>query len=423
MMSPQPIALCLLVCTALAHFVQGQPAYTGNPILDHFESADPQIAFVNNCYYLYPTDNTREDPGFSVWSSDNLKDWTNEGNILSLTTVLFASARPWAPGFAQRNGRYYFYFSADDRIGVAVSDAPTGPFKEVLGKPLIAYQPDLSTIDPMTFIDDDGQAYLYWGAVPGSWRRDSADVIINSLMVRKLNKDMVTPEGPTGYTIRSTDLHIEASYVFKRQGVYYLMYSAGNWDAPADSPAAYRVEYATADSPLGPFRQALNNPVLVSDLRLNILGPGHNSVLHLPGTEEWYIVYHAHGGEEEGQRQVFINRLEFDAQSQIKAIKPDRQGVKPRPIQVKLTLAQPGPFRAGETIVLEASSDWPTEEIRHVKFFAGEQLLATLTRAPYRYAWKEAPPGFYPLYVHATHRSGEVSVSSAWNVDVEKAGK
>ena len=79
----------------------------------------------------------------------------------------FAKGRPWAPGFAERNGKYYFYFSADDRIGVAVNVKPTGVFEEALGKPLVAYEKDLSTIDPMAFIDDDGQAYLYWGAVPG----------------------------------------------------------------------------------------------------------------------------------------------------------------------------------------------------------------------------------------------------------------
>ena len=397
---------------------QAQPTYTGNPILDHFESADPEIAFVNNRYYLYPTDNTREDPGFNVWSSDNLKDWTNEGNILSLSTVPFAQGRPWAPGFAERNGQYYFYFSADDRIGVAINDQPTGPFQEALGHPLVAYEKDLSTIDPMAFTDDDGQAYLYWGAVPGLFRRDSADVIINSLMVRKLKRDMITPEGPVVYTVRSTDEHIEGSYVFKRDGVYYLMYSAGNYNAPADSSYAYRVEYATADSPLGPFVRAQNNPILVSDGSIKIASPGHNSVLHLPGTDDWYIVYHAHRGEV--QRKVFINRMAFDDQGQIKKITPDRQGVKPLPIRVKLTLAKPGPFLTGETMMMEASSDWPKGEIRDVKFFAGEQLLGTLTQAPYRFEWQELPEGFYRLYVHATHQSGEVSVSSAWNVDVDR---
>ena len=416
--------LCLIsgitLLQLIAFYSQAQPIYTGNPIIDHFESADPHIAFVNNKYYLYPTDNTRPDPGFNVWSSDNLKDWKNEGNILSLSTVPFAKGRPWAPGFAERNGKYYFYFSADDRIGVAVNVKPTGVFEEALGKPLVAYEKDLSTIDPMAFIDDDGQAYLYWGAVPGLFRRDSADVIINSLMVRKLNDDMITLEGPTAYTVRALDEHIEAAYVFKRQGVYYLMYSAGNYNAPADSSYAYRVEYATADSPLGPFVRAENNPILASNASLEIASPGHNSVLHLPGTDDWYIVYHSHRGEV--KRKVFINRMEFNDQGQIKKITPDRQGVKPRPIHVKLALSEPGPFHAGDTLTMEATSDWPEDEIKSVTFYAGKQMLTTLRQAPYRFAWT-MPTGFYPIYAHATHQSGELAVSSAWNVDVTESGE
>ena len=405
----------------ISYVSPAQPLYTGNPIINHFESADPHIAYVNNKYYLYPTDNTRKDPGFSVWSSDNLKDWKNEGNILSLSTVPFAKGRPWAPGFAHRNGKYYFYFSADDRIGVAVNDAPTGVFQEALDKPLVEYEKDLSTIDPMAFIDDDGQAYLYWGAVPGLFRRDSADVIINSLMVRKLNQDMITPKGPTVYTVRALGEHIEGAYVFKRKGVYYLMYSAGNYNAPADSSYAYRVEYATADSPLGPFVRAENNPILASDASIEIASPGHNSVLHLPGTDEWYIIYHSHRGEV--KRKVFINRMEFDTQGQIKKITPDRRGVVTRPIHITLTLSKSGPFHTGDTLTMEATSDWPEDEIESVTFYAGEQALGTLRQAPYRFVWKAMPTGFYPIYAHATHQSGEVAVSSAWNVDVHGANR
>ncbi|WP_420458954.1 family 43 glycosylhydrolase [Neolewinella sp.] len=408
----------VLLSVLFVGFRQHQTTFTGNPILPHYESADPQIAFVNNRYYLYPTDNTRPDPGFSVWSSDDLKDWRNEGNILSLSTVPFASGRPWAPGFAQRNGRYYFYFSADDRIGVAVSDTPTGEYKEVLGKPLVTYEADLSTIDPMAFIDDDGKAYLYWGAVPGLFRRDSADVIINSLMVRELNDDMVTPEGPTIYTVRALDEHIEGTYVFKRHGTYYLMYSAGNFNAPADSPHAYRVEYATADSPLGPFNRAANNPVLASNVGDSIVGPGHNSILHIPGTDEWYIVYHAHRGGAEVRRQVFINRMEFDADGLITPITPDRRGVAIRPIQLGLTLDDPGPLRVGDTLSMRATCQWPADELQEIVFYANGESIAVVSKPPYAYAWADVPTGFHRLFAEAKHRSGATTTSSAWNVDV-----
>ena len=194
------------------------------------------------------------------------------------------------------------------------------------------------------------------------------------------------------------------------------MYSAGNYNAPADSSYAYRVEYATADSPLGPFVRAKNNPILVSDGSINLASPGHNSVLHLPGTDDWYIVYHAHRGEVE--RKVFINRMAFDAQGQIRKITPDRQGVPSRPIHGKLALSEPGLLRAGDTLTMEATSDWPKDEVKSVTFYAGKQELAVLRRAPYRFVWKAVPAGFYSIYAHVTHQSGELAVSSAWNVDV-----
>ncbi|NJO87554.1 MAG: family 43 glycosylhydrolase [Chloroflexia bacterium] len=301
-------ALILVTIIGTLHLnkVDNEEKRTGNPIIDHFEAADPHIAFVNNKYYIYATDNTRKDPGFNVWSSGNLKDWVNEGNILSLRSVDFAEGRPWAPGFIERNGKYYFYFSADDQIGVAVNDSPTGIFVEPLGKPLIEYETDLSTIDPMVFIDDDGQAYMYYGAVPGLFRRKEADVILNSLMVRKLNDDMVTFEGPRMFTVRSFDAHIEGTFVFKRKGIYYLMYSAGNYNEKAGSEHAYKVEYATAPSPLGPFERAGNNPILELSVPMNLASPGHNSLLQIPGTDEWYIIYHAHSGDV--KRRTFIDK-------------------------------------------------------------------------------------------------------------------
>ena len=398
-------------------FIADQPIYTGNPIINHFEAADPEVAFVNNKYYIYPTDNTKPQAGFDVWSSDNLKDWKNEGPILTAEDVSFAKSRYWAPGFAERNGRYYFYFSAHDRIGVGVSNSPTGPFKEALGKPLVPYQADLSTIDPMAFIDDDGQAYLYWGAVPGSWRRDSADVIYNSLFVQKLKSDMVTPEGPMGFTIRSTDDHIEGSFVFKRNGIYYLMYSAGNYNAKADDPHAYRVEYATANSPLGPFEKGKNSPVLISDGNIGMASPGHNSVLHLPGTDDWYMVYHAHNGDV--KRRVFISKMEFDENGQIKKVKPDLQGVKLQPIRLKLEMEKPGPYLAGQTVLMEAAATWDKEETNSVAFFAGDKKIGEISQPPFRFAWKKVPKGHYQVFAKATSQSGETASSSVWKFDVE----
>ena len=394
--------------------LHAQSGYTGNPIIDHFESADPHIAFVNNKYYIYPTDNTRKDPGFDVWSSDNLKDWVNEGNILSLQNVDFAKGRPWAPALAERNGRCFFYFSADDQIGVAVNDAPTGVFKEPFKNALVAYEADLSTIDPMVFIDDDGQAYLYYGAVPGTWRSKEADVFINSLMVRKLSDDMTSFVGERKFTVRAVDGHIEGSFVFKRKGVYYLMYSKGNYNEKAGSPSAYRLEYATSATPLGPFTPAMNNPILVSEAAMNLASPGHNSVLEIPGIDEWYVVYHAHEGDV--KRRVFIDRMEFDEEGKIKTIIPTRTGVKVNPIRLKLHLDKTGPYAAGSTLGLTVETI--NLNSKNIELYANGGKLTEWQKPPYRFNWEHMPAGFYKLYAKSTDADGRLRASCIWNIDV-----
>ncbi|WP_324609168.1 family 43 glycosylhydrolase, partial [Streptomyces scabiei] len=131
-------------------------------------TADPNIVRFGDTFYMYPTTD-----GFAGWSgtkfkaysSKDLVHWTDHGVILDLgPDVTWADTRAWAPTMAEKNGKYYFYYSADTNIGVAVSDSPTGPFKDPLGKPLVArgaYTGQM--IDPAVFTDDDGKRYLYWG--------------------------------------------------------------------------------------------------------------------------------------------------------------------------------------------------------------------------------------------------------------------
>jgi len=130
--------------------------------------ADPHIAVFGNKFYLYPTTDGTEgwmSGHFTCWSSKDLVKWKNEGVILDFKKDLtWAKARAWAPAIAEKNGVYYYYFSAETNIGVATANKPEGPFKDVLGKPMIAkgkYKGQM--IDPMMFVDDDGAAYLYWG--------------------------------------------------------------------------------------------------------------------------------------------------------------------------------------------------------------------------------------------------------------------
>ncbi|WP_375436972.1 family 43 glycosylhydrolase [uncultured Hymenobacter sp.] len=264
--------------------------------------ADPHLAAFGDTFYLYPTTDGTEgwlSTSFSCWSSKDLVQWKNEGIILDLPRDLkWATQRAWAPAIAAKNGKYYYYYSAAQSIGVAVASKPTGPFRDPLGKPLVAkgaFKGQM--IDPMVFVDDDGAAYLYFGQ--------------GQCHAVKLNPDMVSFDSaaviefkPPGYN--------EGSFVFKRQGKYYLMWSEYDTRDPR-----YSVAYATAASPLGPFTKATSNPVLHG--RGVVKGAGHHSVLQVPGTDQWVIAYHRFKipGGNGYNRETCLSPMRFDAQGNI----------------------------------------------------------------------------------------------------------
>jgi len=264
--------------------------------------ADPHIAAFGNKFYLYPTTDGSEgwmSDHFTAWSSKDLVNWKNEGTILDLKKDLsWAKERAWAPAIATKNGKYYYYYSADVNIGVAVADKPTGPFKDPLGKPLVpraTYKGQM--IDPMVFVDDDGSAYLYFGQ--------------GSCHVVKLNDDMISFD-PAQLKSFKPEGYNEGAFVFKRNGKYYLMWSEYDTRDPR-----YSVAYATSDSPMGPFVKAARNPVLKGEGIVK--GAGHHSVVQVPGKDEWYIAYHRFRipGGNGYNRETCISPMRFDEQGAI----------------------------------------------------------------------------------------------------------
>lgn len=264
--------------------------------------ADPNITAFGNKFYIYPTtDGTVgwRSTSFTCWSSKNLVDWKNEGVILDLPKDLtWAKERAWAPTIAYKNGKYYYYYSADVNIGVAVSYKPTGPFKDPIGKPLIKRGTRRGQmIDPMSFVDDDGSAYLYWG-------QGQCNVV-------KLNEDMISCDTskiisfkPQGYN--------EGPFMIKRKGIYYLMWSEYDTRDPR-----YSIAYATSTSPLGPFVKADGPPILKG--KGVVKGAGHHSVVQVPGTDLWYIAYHRFKipGGNGYNRETCISSLHFDKDGKI----------------------------------------------------------------------------------------------------------
>jgi beta-xylosidase len=239
-------------------------------------NADPHVAFLGDRCYLYPTTDGTEgwrSTSFHAWSSSDLRDWRDEGVILDLPRDLaWADIHAWAPAIATRNGKYYFYYSADKNIGVAVSDRPEGPFTDPLGKPLVsrADYKGMQCIDPMVFVDDDGAAYLYWGQGRCKATRLKDDMI-------SFDPDAVRDITPPGYN--------EGPFVHRREGKYYLSWSEFDTRDPR-----YSVAYGVADSPLGPFRKAENGPILQQ--RGEVKGAGHHSIAKLPDRDQWVIAYH-----------------------------------------------------------------------------------------------------------------------------------
>jgi beta-xylosidase len=224
----------------------------------------------------------------------------------------WANIAAWAPDAIARNGKYYFYFCADGNVGVGTAASPLGPFVDALGKPLLKKGSGLqtNTIDPYPFIDDDGQAYLYYGN----------GKIAN---VYKLKPDMVTLDGPVA-GIPLKDFR-EGIVVFKRGGKYYFMWSIDDARSPN-----YRVGWGVADSPLGPVHSPENNFIVLQKHGAAV-GTAHHSVVNVPGTDRWYVAYHRHALPQGGgyQRQTVLARMEFDGEGNIKPMDPLAVPFKP----------------------------------------------------------------------------------------------
>ncbi|PKD17703.1 beta-xylosidase [Salegentibacter salinarum] len=307
-----------------------QVEIANNPVVEGYY-ADPEIIYSEReeKYYLYPTSD-----GFHGWSgtyfetfsSEDLINWKNEGTILDLKKdVDWADRNAWAPCAIEKEidgeYKYFYYFTAAQKIGVAVADQPEGPFEDI-GEPLISEKPEGvkggQVIDPDVFTDpESGKSYLYWG---------------NGFMaVAELNEDMTSLKEGTEKVITPDNTFREGAEVFFRDGKYYFLWSENDTRSPD-----YRVRYATSTSPTGPLEIPEENMVIEKDEENEIYGTGHNSVIQVPGKDEWYIVYHRFTrpkgidmGREAGfHREVAIDKLEFDEDGTIKKVKPTVKGIE-----------------------------------------------------------------------------------------------
>lgn len=281
--------------------------------------ADPNIQEFHGRYYVYPTTDGFEGWGgtrFEVFSSDDLVTWENHGVVLDLESdVSWADRHAWAPAAGERDGSYYFYFCADQQIGVAVADSPTGPFRDALDRPLVGRDDYAGQmIDPAVFRDDDGTSYLYWGnceayGVP-------------------LNEDMVSFD-PARVRRFTPENFREGAFVVKRRGVYYFM-----WSEDDTRSEDYHVAYATGPTPLGPWTE--RGVILRKRPEYGILATGHHTVVNVPGTDDWFICYHRFAvpgpGTPRGdgvRRESTLDRLVFAADGSIEEVVPTLESIAP----------------------------------------------------------------------------------------------
>ncbi|KAJ0161023.1 Arabinoxylan arabinofuranohydrolase [Colletotrichum tanaceti] len=305
----------------------------GSPILPGLY-ADPNVAVFNGVYYIYATSDGVPGWGgntFYSWKSTDLVTWTRgEQPFLTLDgangNVPWATGNAWAPTIAERDGKYYFYFSGHNAalntktIGVAVADAPEGPFTAepeamILNSEAITAS---QAIDPAAFRDPvSGKHYIYWGN--------------GRPLVAELNDDMVSVNWNTTQPMDGLVDFREGLFVVYRSGLYHLTYSID--DTGSED---YRVGYATSASFAGPW--AYRGVILQKDPSQGILGTGHNSMFNVPGTDDWYIVYHrfAIPGGGGYRRETAIDRVTFDPETGlINPVVPTLTSVGPQTVPRK----------------------------------------------------------------------------------------
>jgi beta-xylosidase len=298
----------------------------GNPVFPGWY-ADPEVAIFGRRYWIYPTYSAPFDEQvfMDAFSSPDLVHWTKHPRIVDTTSIKWARRAMWAPSVIENGGKYFLFFGANDvhegevgGIGVAVADRPEGPFRDYLGQPLVGrIHNGAQPIDQFVFRDADGQHYLIYGG----WSHCN---------VARLKPDFTGllpfPDGSTFKEITPQN-YVEGPFMFRRGGKYYFMWSEGGWGGPH-----YSVAYAVADSPLGPFQRV--GKILQQDPTV-ATGAGHHSVLQVPGTDEWYIVYHRRplGETDPNHRVTCIDRLYFDGQGRIQPVKITADGVAAHPLK------------------------------------------------------------------------------------------
>lgn len=314
------LAAGLLVSAAAPAPRWDKPA-AANPLLPGY-FADPSIVRDGGRWYIFATIDPWGDDRLGLWTSDNGRDWRfslpNWPTKAAATSPSSGDSKVWAPSVVKAaNGRWYMYVSVGSEVWVGSAASPAGPWADANGgKPLIAkaFAPDYHMIDAEAFIDDDGQAYLYWGS-GWNWTNGHCFAV-------KLKPDMVTFDGtPRDVTPPN---YFEGPFMVRQGRHYLLTYSDGK-----TTTDTYKVRYAIGDTPFGPFREGPDSPILSTDAARQVISPGHHAIFRSGGQP--YILYHRQGlpfppSGDAVLRQVAVDPLTIRSDGSIARVVPSHGG-------------------------------------------------------------------------------------------------
>ncbi|MGL4578353.1 MAG: glycoside hydrolase family 43 protein [Shewanella xiamenensis] len=309
-------SICVSACLALST-TASTAAFAANPLFTDVFTADPAAIVHQDTVYLYTGHDVAKDNrtffemhDWLVFSSKDMHNWTAHGSKLSVKDFSWAKGDAWASHVIEKDGKFYWYVTARHNkingfaIGVAVADSPLGPFKDARGSAIITNdmttdtEIDWDDIDPAVFIDDDKQAYLFWGNTKPRFA--------------KLKANMIELDGP----IHSIDIpnFTEALWVHKKDKTYYLSYASGFPE---------KIAYATSDSIQGPWKyQGILNEVAGNS------PTNHQAIIEFKGKS--YFIYHPGSSQDGGgefRRSVAIDPLHYNADGTLQRIHMTSEGI------------------------------------------------------------------------------------------------
>jgi len=331
-------------------------AVAQNPFVQTWFTSDPAPLVAGDRMYVY-TGHDEDNADFfwmqewRVYSTSDMVNWQDHGSPLALESFSWADDRAWASQCIERDGKYFWYICAHSKIsngmaiGVAVSDTPTGPFRDAIGKPLFE-NGSWDHIDPTVMIDDDGQAWLMWGNPQCYYLKLNRDMISYSGELGRLDMTEEAFGGPMmskrekGKTYK--DSYVEGPWLSKRNGVYQLLYAAGG--------VPEHISYSTAPNPIGPWTYA-GEIMPLSDTKSFT---NHCGVADYKGHS--YFFYHTGKLPKGGGfgRSVAVEEFKYNADGSFPTILPTDEGVKP--------IATFDPYRRVEAETMAFSKGVKTEQ-------------------------------------------------------------